>query len=262
MGAARGPRAGGTHGVGKPHPARSQPLSRIRPVALDNAAPTKRSATTTTIWNKILMAVSGLLFILFVLGHMLGNLKILQSHEAFDTYAHHLRTMGEPILPYEGALWIVRLVLLAAVLAHVVLAVKLWGRAKKGRSVGYAMKKSLTSSLASRTMRWGGIALLLFVVFHILHFTTKTIHPQGELASPAANYVESFEIWWVLLIYVLAMAALGMHIFHGFFSAMQTLGLTKTKNIPMLRTIGAVLAALVVVGFLVPPFAVFLDLVN
>lgn len=231
-------------------------------MALDNAAPVKRSATTTTIWNKILMAVTGLLFILFVLGHMLGNLKILQSHEAFDSYAHHLRAMGEPILPHEGALWIVRIVLLAAVLAHAVLAFKMWGRAGKGRSTRYAVKKAVTSSLASRTMRWGGIALLLFVVFHILHFTTKTIHPQGELASPAANYVQSFEIWWVLLIYVVAMIALGMHIFHGFFSAMQTLGWTKTKNIPAMRTTGAVLAAIVVIGFLVPPFAVFFDLVN
>lgn len=231
-------------------------------MAPNNAAQTKRSATTTTIWNKILMAVSGILFILFVIGHMLGNLKILQSHEAFDSYAHHLRAIGEPILPHEGALWIVRIVLLAALLAHALMAFKLWGRANKGRSTRYAVKKAVSSSLASRTMRWGGLALLLFVVFHILHFTTKTIHPQGELASPAANYVESFEIWWVLLIYVLAMVALGMHIFHGFFSAAQTLGYTTTKNIPALRTTGAVIAALVVIGFLVPPFAVAFDLVN
>ncbi len=231
-------------------------------MAPDNAAPTKRSATTTTIWNKILMAVTGLIFIAFVLGHMLGNLKILQSHEAFDSYAHHLRELGEPILPHEGALWIIRIVLLAAVIAHAAIAFKLMARAGKARNTRYAVKKAVSSSWASRTMRWGGIALLLFVIFHILHFTTKHIHPQGELTSPAANYVESFEIWWVLLIYVIAMIALGMHIFHGFFSAAQTLGFTTTQNTPMLRTIGAVIAGLVVVGFLVPPFAVFFDLVN
>ena len=231
-------------------------------MAPDNAAPTKRSATTTTIWNKILMAVTGLIFIVFVLGHMLGNLKILQSHEAFDTYAHYLRVMGEPILPYEGALWIIRIVLLVAVLAHAAIAFKLWGRARKARGTRYAVHKAVTSTWASRTMRWGGIALLLFVIFHILHFTTKHIHPQGQLASPAANYVESFEIWWVLLIYVVAMIALGLHIFHGTFSAAQTLGFTTTENSPALRTTGAVIAALVVIGFLVPPFAVFFDLVN
>lgn len=208
------------------------------------------------------MAVSGLVFIGFVIAHMLGNLKILQSHEAFDSYAHHLRTMGEPILPHEGALWLVRIVLLLLLLAHVVMALRLMGRAQKARGTRYAVKKSLTSTLSSRTMRWGGIALLLFIIFHLLHFTTKTIEPAGGFASPAQMYVENFEIWWVVLIYVLAMIALGMHIHHGFFSSMQTLGLTSAKNTPALRTVGALLAAVVVVGFLVPPVAVFFDLVN
>src|SRR5262245_27598388 len=106
------------------------------------------------------MAASGILFILFVLAHMYGNLKAFSGHDAFNEYAEHLRTIGEPILPYSGFLWIVRVALILALVVHVYSAAALWRRANHARSTKYVMKKNLASSFSSRWMRWGGLAIL------------------------------------------------------------------------------------------------------
>lgn len=228
----------------------------------------KKGVASSTIGLKLLMAVSGVIFILYVLLHMYGNLKALAGQDAFDTYAHHLRTFGEPMLPYGGLLWIVRIVLIVALIAHVYAALKLWSRAHDARQQRYAVKKNLGSTLASRTMRWGGVALLAFVIFHLIQFTI--VKPNFNSAADAAEIKESpfvmisasFDLWWVLLIYVVAMVALGMHLFHGVWSASQTLGLTQTAaSRQRAKALGAIIAVLVVVGFLIPPFAIFFDLV-
>ena len=207
------------------------------------------------------MAVSGLLFIGYVLAHMYGNLKVFAGQESFDTYAHHLREFGEPILPYEGFLWVMRVVLLVAVIVHVAAAYKLWARAAGARSHKYAVKKAAVATLSSRTMRWGGTALLLFIVFHLLHLTTHTINPGGDPESPYQRMVNSFaaENWWVTLIYLLAMVALGLHLRHGTYSAAQTLGWTSTPSAQRAWGVaGLVVAVVVAVGFaLVPLFVLF-----
>lgn len=218
----------------------------------------------STIGLKIMMAVSGIIFVLYVLLHMYGNLKVLAGQAAFDEYAHHLREFGEPMLPYEGLLWIIRVVLVVALLAHAYAAFALWSRANGARPQRYAVKKAVGSSLASRTMRWGGVTLLLFVIFHLIHFTI--VKPNFNSAANAAAVKESpyvmvsasFSLIWVVLIYTLAMLALGMHIFHGAWSAQQTLGLTSSVTARgRAKTIAAVLAGLIVVGFLIPPYYLF-----
>ncbi len=124
---------------------------------------------------KIVMALSGLLFVFYVLMHMYGNLKVFAGQDAFDEYAHHLRTIGEPILPYTGFLWLFRILLIVALFAHAGSAYYLWSRARGARTTRYQVSKAIQASLSSKMMRWGGTFLLLWLVFHLLQYTTNTI---------------------------------------------------------------------------------------
>ncbi len=212
---------------------------------------------------KMVMAVTGALFVLYVVMHMYGNLKAFGGQAAFDDYAHHLRTLGEPILPYSGFLWMFRAVLIISLVAHVYSAFYLWSRAQGARTTRYQVKKAAAATISARFMRWGGVALLLFIVFHLLQFTTKTIQVGGSFASPYQGVVAGFQVWWVTLIYVLAMVALGMHLRHGVWSASQTLGWTGTARSRRLANVSAVtIAIVVVVGFLLPPLSILVGLIK
>lgn len=214
-------------------------------------------AVRTTIYLKLLMAGSGLLFIGFVLSHMYGNLKAFEGHDAFNEYAHHLRTMGTPILPESGALWIIRVVLIAALVVHVTSAAALWKRARRARTVHYQVKKHTGAIFASRLMRWGGVTLLLFIIWHLLNFTIGKVNVSGGPTNDPYNLlVDSFDTWWLTLIYLAAMTMLGAHLHHGTWSAMQTLGLTGSERSRTLSKRFALVVALVItVGFsLVPVF--------
>lgn len=246
------------------------PLTRryLDPVATTTLPAKKKGVASSSIGLKYLMAGTGVIFILYVLLHMYGNLKALAGQEAFDEYAHHLRTFGEPMLPYGGLLWIVRVVLILAIIGHVYAALKLIARNNAARPVKYQAKKNISSTFASRTMRWGGLALLLFVIFHLIHFTVvkpnfnSSADADAVKESPFVMISASFELWWVVLIYVLAMIALGMHLYHGVYSASQTMGLNRTAVArSRARALGGVIAAVVVVGFLIPPLALFFNLV-
>ncbi|NPC99051.1 succinate dehydrogenase cytochrome b subunit [Nocardioides sp. zg-DK7169] len=217
-------------------------------------------ATRSTIALKLAMAVSGIVFIGYVLAHMYGNLKAFAGHDAYNSYAHHLREFGEPMLPYEGFLWIMRVVLILALVVHVGSAAALWRRANNARTVKYEVKKNKGSSLSSRTMRWGGLAILFFVIWHLIHFTIGKVNPAGgETNDPYNLMVESFDLWWMTLIYLAAMLALGMHLHHGTFSALQTLGFTNTATSrARARMAGWVVAVVIAGGFsLVPLFTLF-----
>ncbi|MCD4535790.1 succinate dehydrogenase cytochrome b subunit [Nocardioides sp. cx-169] len=214
-------------------------------------------ASRSTIALKMLMAVSGLVFIGFVLTHMYGNLKAFGGHDSFNEYAHHIREFGVPLLPYEGALWIIRVALIVSLVVHVASAAALWRRANQARPVKYVVKKSKGSTLSSRTMRWGGVTLLVFIVWHLLNFTIGKINVQGGPTNDPYNLmVDSFDVWWLTAIYLVAMVALGMHLHHGVFSAAQTLGLTNNdKARRNAKTLGAILAIVIAGGFsLVPIF--------
>ena len=210
------------------------------------------------------MAVSGLVFIGFVLTHMYGNLKAFAGEEAFNDYAHHLRTIGEPMLPESGLLWVIRLVLIVSLVVHVGSAVALARRAAAARPVKYEARKYRNSSFSSRTMRWGGLTILVFLVWHLLNFTIGKINPSGgETDNPYRLMVDTFDLWWMTLIYLAAMAALALHLHHGTFSAMQTLGLTGTARArTRARTAGWVLAVVVAGGFSLVPIFTLLGVID
>ena len=238
-------------------------------MATTTLSPTQR-AVRTTVALKALMAVSGLILIGYLLAHMYGNLKLFAGQQSFDDYAHHLRTLGEPILPHTGLLWILRVVLLAAVLGHGWAAFKLWARARKARGGG-AAKRYQTSkgrngvqrTYSSFTLRWGGIVIALFVIFHLLHFTWNTIHPGGASDSPYQRVVNGFGVWWVVVAYTLAMVAVGFHLRHGTWSAFTTLGAnTSAVARHRLNVLAYVVAGVVTVGFLLPPYSILLGLVS
>jgi succinate dehydrogenase / fumarate reductase cytochrome b subunit len=234
-------------------------------VATPTLAKGSARSTRSTIALKLLMAVTGLIFIGYVLAHMFGNLKVFAGQESFDSYAEHLRVLGEPILPYSGALWLVRAVLLLSLVGHAYAAYTLWARAAKARSQKYTVKKAAGATISSRTMRWGGTALLLFVVFHVLHLTTRTITPGSNSDSAYERMVAGFqpERWWVSVIYLLALAALAMHLRHGTWSASQTLGLTNSPTARRRANLaGYTLAVVVAGGFALVPLAVLTGIVE
>ncbi len=225
-------------------------------------------AARSTIALKMLMAVSGLAFIAFVLAHMYGNLKAFSGQDAFNDYAHHLRELGEPLLPHEGFLWISRVGLLAALVVHVGCAIALWRRAGRARSTQYVVKKNKHSSFSSHWMRWGGLTLLLFIVWHLLNFSFGKINVKtGETGDAAGDpytlLVESFDTWWLTVIYLLAMVALALHLHHGTWSAAQTLGLTNNaKARRNAKAIGTILAVVVAGGFSLVPIFVLAGVID
>lgn len=209
------------------------------------------------------MAASGLLFVFYVLMHMYGNLKAFAGAEAFNGYAEHLREIGMPILPYAGFLWLFRALLIVALIAHVASAASLWKRANHARSSRYAVKKSVAATLSSKWMRWGGLALFAFIIFHILQFTTNTIRVNGDHIAPYDRMVAGFQVWWVVVIYLIALLCLGLHLRHGFWSACQTLGLVvSAKSRRTVNTIAVLLAAVVTVGFAIVPLSVAFGLIK
>ena len=221
-------------------------------------------AARSTIALKLLMAVSGIIFIGFVLVHMYGNLQAFAGHDAYNEYAEHIREIGEPMLPHAGLLWIIRVGLIASLVVHVYCAVTLWRRAARGRSVKYQVKKNKASSLSSRTMRWGGLTLLLFIVWHLLNFTIGKVNVQGGPTNDPYNLlVDSFEVWWLTVIYLVAMAALAMHLHHGVWSAAQTLGLTNNARARTnAKALGVIVAVVIAGGFSLVPIFVLAGVIS
>ena len=231
-------------------------------MAITTQDPKMRPAGRTSVGMKVIMATTGVLFVLFLLAHMYGDLKAFAGQSAYDGYANYLRMLGEPILPRSGFLWLMGVVLIVSVVLHVWAAVILWRRAHRARSVRYVKFRPVQATLSSRTMRWGGVTVLLFVIFHLLQFTTVTIQIGGSFDSPYQRLVAAFQVWYIVVVYALAMVALGMHLRHGIWSAVQTLGWsTRARETPIKRT-ALVIALVVVVGFLAPPVSMFFGLVK
>ncbi|MFF8617508.1 succinate dehydrogenase [Streptomyces sp. NPDC015350] len=227
----------------------------------------RRPSMTRTIWDssvgkKTVMAVSGLVMLLYLVVHMLGNLKIFFGADEFNHYAHWLRTLGEPFLHYEWALWIVRLVLAAAVVLHAVSAYQLSRRDIRARPAKYVHRRP-RAGYATRTMRWGGIILGLFIVWHILDLTTGTAHPGGfQPGHPYQNVVDTFSTWYGNTVYIAAVLALGFHVRHGFWSAAQTLGAGNAARDRALKALADALALVLTLGFISVPVAVMTGVVS
>ncbi|KUL37715.1 succinate dehydrogenase [Streptomyces sp. NRRL F-4489] len=220
-----------------------------------------RTLWGSTVGKKAVMAVSGLIMLAYLVVHMFGNLKIFFGAGSFNAYAHWLRTVGEPFMHYEWTLWVIRVVLVAAVVAHATAAYQLSRRDLKARPDRYVHRKARTS-YATRTMRWGGVILGLFIVWHLLDLTTGTVHSGFQPGHPYQNVVATFSTWYGNAIYLVAMLALGLHIRHGFWSAAQTLGAGSRTRDRLLKTLANVLALVLTLGFIAVPVGVMTGLVS
>lgn len=223
----------------------------------------RRRYRTSSVLLKFVMAVSGAFMLLFLLMHMVGNLKVFVGPDELNAYAAWLRTLLEPAVPYEGTLWALRVLLVVAILAHIWSAALLTLRARRARPVRYAVRNKVPGSYAARTMRWGGVIIALFVVYHLLDLTTGTLNPNGEHLRVYQNVSADFTParWYVTLFYTLAVVAVGFHVRHGLWSALQTLGWSNGAREKALRTASTGFAVLLTAGFLVVPFAVTFGLV-
>jgi succinate dehydrogenase / fumarate reductase cytochrome b subunit len=218
----------------------------------------------STIGKKIIMGVTGLIGVGFVILHMAGNLQVFIGQDKINSYGAMLHG------PLNELTWLLRIVLIVAVILHVLMAVQLTQRSAAARPIGYQQRQPQVSTLASRTMKWGGVLLLVFIVVHILHFTTETIDPGGWRGMTDGqghrdvygNIVASFRIWWVALFYIVSMLALGLHLYHGAWSSVRTLGYAKSSPNPLHRRIALTIAVIVWLGFTLVPVGVIAGLIR
>lgn len=237
-------------------------------VAIDIRVRPAEAAKVQTVWRstigkKAVMAVTGLVMVLFLLIHMLGNLKIFFGPHDFDGYAAWLRTIGEPVLHGAWFLWIQRVVLAVALVLHVTCAVQLSRRDRAARPTRYVHGQRARASFATRTMRWGGAIIAVFLVWHLLDLTAGVTNPNFDKGSPYHNVVADFQVWWINLIYFIGVLMVGLHINHGFWSASRTLGLSlRPARDNALRIVGTTLAVVITVGFLAIPIGVMTGLVR
>ncbi|HLJ22815.1 MAG TPA: succinate dehydrogenase cytochrome b subunit [Candidatus Acidoferrales bacterium] len=216
------------------------------------------------LWNsvigkKVVMAVTGAVLILFVLAHMVGNLKIFSGPEEINAYSRFLREVGWPELGYGQLLWLVRIVLFVCVILHIVAATQLTLLNRKARPDGYETRKNVETSWGALTMRWGGVLLAVFIVFHLFHFTGGMVgfQPgQFEHLMVYQNVVAGFQVVPISLFYILAMAALCLHLDHGIWSMLQTLGWVNLYNTKSLRILSRIVALIIFAGFISVPISV------
>ena len=231
------------------------------------------TARRTTVFMKFLMATTGALFVFYVLMHMYGNLKIFAGAPAFDEYAEHLREILVPILPYSGFLWLFRALLVVSLVVHAYAAFTLWSRANGARPQRYAVKNAAKGAARTKMMRWGGVTLLAWLIFHLVQLTIAKVNFNGAFSadklkidghpSTGMLVIASFQLWWVVLIYLIALVALGMHLFHGVWSGAQTLGWTNSATSRRLaHTTAHLVAGIVVLGFAIPPLAILFGIVK
>jgi succinate dehydrogenase / fumarate reductase cytochrome b subunit len=210
----------------------------------------------TSIGKKAVMAVTGVIMVAYLITHVLANLLIFQGPDKINAYSRFLHGTG-------GALWAARLVLFVSVVLHVVAAVQLTGRRRAARPAGYAAgRRPQVSTLASRTIRWGGGLILVFLVYHILHFTIGTVHASFVEGDPYHNVATGFTNPLVVLFYEAAMAAVGLHLYHGIWSSGRTLGVSAPTPRPLRRQLALALGVLVWAGFAVIPLAVYAGMIR
>ena len=225
------------------------------------AAPIVR-AYRTSIGKKMIMAVTGTIGILFLIGHIWGNLHVFEGSEKFNAYGSFLRVIGAPFFTSSQLLWLIRIVLIACVVLHVIAAVQLWQQSRASRPIGYVARKDPRATWASRTMRVGGIIILLFIVIHLANLTWGWLHPSFIEGDVYHNVVALFQLWYVTLFYIVAMLAVGFHLYHGAWSLFQTLGFRTRGNDRLIRGGAIFLAILFVIASVTVPVAVFTGIVS
>ncbi|HEY2798680.1 MAG TPA: succinate dehydrogenase cytochrome b subunit [Thermoanaerobaculia bacterium] len=219
-------------------------------------------AATSTFWRssigrKVVMAVTGAILFGFVLGHLAGNLTVYLGPEALNGYAVFLRQFL-----HGAGLWIARAVLLLAVILHIWSATSLTLSSRAARPIGYRERQWVESTYASRTMRWSGVIIFFFVIYHLLHFTFGTVHPSFVEGDVYHNFVTGFQSVPVSIAYIIAMILLGLHLRHGVWSMFQTLGVSHPRYIRWAHVAAWIFAVIVVVGNCSFPIAVLAGIVK
>ncbi len=218
----------------------------------------------SSIGKKALMALTGLIWIGYVVVHMYGNLKVFTGSEHFNEYAEGLRVIGAPIFGPLHLLTIARIGLIAAIVVHIWAAYSLFQQAREARPASYASRRVVQANYASLTMRYGGTLILLFIIFHLVHLTwgISPVHSDYIRGNAYHNLIVGFRSLPVVLIYLVALVALGLHLFHGTWSMFQTLGLNDSAWDVAFRGLAWLLAIVVPVGFAVVPIAIQLGFVQ
>ncbi|MBK8048568.1 MAG: succinate dehydrogenase cytochrome b subunit [Anaerolineales bacterium] len=212
----------------------------------------------TSIGKKVIMALTGVIWIGFIAMHMWGNLHIFQGPESFNHYAEWLREVGEPVFSYGQVLWLLRIVTVTAILLHMWSAFSLYSQARKAHGSSYAVKRVLKANYASRFMRIGGVLIILFIIFHLAQFTWTAL-PNTVLTpryGPYNNVVTAFSNPLISGFYILVLAVLGLHLFHGVWSMFQTVGLNNRDWDGFFRGLAWLTAILIPLGFMLVPLAV------
>jgi succinate dehydrogenase / fumarate reductase cytochrome b subunit len=235
-----------------------------RPPQAQPAAPRLR-LYRSSVGKKAVMAVTGGILFLFLIAHMIGNLKVFLGRRAFDDYAHWLRTIGEPAVPHRTLLSIVEAVLFVSVVLHIWAAASLTRQAHQARPVKYAVAlKAEEDRYATHVMRWGGVVILLFVIWHLLDMTFGVVNPKDGSTDAYAKIVASFDPsrWYNTAFYVIAVILVGFHLKHGLWSACQSLGWGRQDRYRGLRVFSDVVAVVLTIGFVSVPIMVTIGVVK
>jgi succinate dehydrogenase cytochrome b subunit len=220
------------------------------------------SLARSLIGKKIIMAVTGLVLFLFVVGHMLGNLKVFEGPQKFNAYAEGLRTVGAPFFARGQLLWAVRIALLVSVAAHLWATLAVTRASWQARPVGYRRLETSETTYAARTMRWGGVIIACYAVYHLLDLTFGPVNPSFVPGDAYHNLVASLARVPVSAAYIVAVVAVGLHVYHGLWSALQTLGLNRPPTSGWRRGVAAGVAVLITGGYIAIPVAVLAGVVR
>src|SRR5262245_51541029 len=209
----------------------------------------------STIGKKAIMAVTGLILFGFLIAHMLGNLQIFLGQSVMNHYAETLH--GNPPL-----LWTARTILFISVILHIWSSVQLYALKKEARPVAYVKRANVKSSWASRSMMLSGPIVAAFVIFHLLHLTTGTIHPQFVELHAYENLITGFLVVPFALVYIVVMILIGFHLNHGVWSMFQSMGMSHPRYTPLIKRFASIFSWILVAGFISIPVAVLTRVVK
>ncbi|HEX5134669.1 MAG TPA: succinate dehydrogenase cytochrome b subunit [Thermoanaerobaculia bacterium] len=214
-----------------------------------------RAFWRSLVGKKVIMAVTGVILLLFVIGHLLGNLQIFVGPERLNAYSEFLKKLGE-------LLWVVRFVLLLSLVLHVIASIQVSLASKRARPADYEKKESIETSYAARTMIWSGPLIFLYVAYHLAMFTFLVTGPGYSPTDVYRNEVQAFQVPAISLFYVVAIVFLGMHLYHGAWSMLHTLGASNPRYRFLRKTIAPVVAIAITAGYIAIPIAVLMGFIS
>jgi len=241
----------------EPEPIAPTPMAR-------RSKPWLLEVYSTAVGKKYVMAITGIIGLGYIVAHMIGNLKAFFGPTALNEYGEWLReSLLYPILPHTWALWGMRAVLILAVVLHVHAAYGLTRVNMAARPVPYQSKRDyVAANFAARTMRWTGVIVFAFIIYHLADFTWGVANPGFERGEVYRNLVASFERWPVAVTYIIANVLLGVHIYHGIWSMFQSLGINNRRFNHLRKALAVGFTVVVIGGFIAVPIAALAGIID